>query len=156
MFSRIWPASSTCIYCCFWPLLLTSRCFNFFFMFELADPICTILVSFTPWAVFMPKLAIIPLSAGISIIEKMTIINNLLCGHYLSTQTFGVLRFWCFIMFELADPVCTILVSSTPWTVFMSKLAIIPLFAETSIIEKMTILNTLVCGNCMEWDHFLF
>ena len=60
-------------------------------MLELTDPNFTILVSFTPWAVFMSKFAIIPLSAGISIIEKMTIINNLLCENYLSTQTLGVL-----------------------------------------------------------------
>ena len=99
-------------------------------MLELADPNCTILVSFTPWAVFMSKFAIIPLLAEASIIEKMTVINNLSCEN-------------CPIMFELADPICTILVSFTPWTVLMSKFAIIPLFAEALIIEKVTVINNL-------------
>ena len=40
-------------------------------MFELANPVCTILVSFTPWTVFMPEFATITLLAGILIVEEM-------------------------------------------------------------------------------------
>ena len=40
-------------------------------MFELANPVCTILVLFTSWTVFMPECATIYLLTGLPIIEKM-------------------------------------------------------------------------------------